>query len=43
MGVNPASESKRVHVNSYTRKRLGRLENVYEHWRSWPNQLSFDF
>jgi len=34
---------KRVHVNAYTRKRYGRLEQVCEHWRSWPHQLSFGF
>ncbi len=32
-----------VHVRSYVRFRLGRLENVREHTRSWPNQLSFNF
>jgi len=41
--ADPTSGPKRVHVNAYTRKRLGRLENVIEHWRSWPNQLTFGF
>lgn len=29
-----------VHVVSYIRYRLGRLEFVREHCRSYPNQLS---
>jgi len=37
------SEPKRVHVCAYTRQRLGRLEQVCEHWRSWPKQLTFGF
>jgi hypothetical protein len=41
--ADTASGSKRVHVNAYTRRRLGRFESVCEHWRSWPNQLTFDF
>lgn len=32
-----------VYVRSYVRFRLGRLENVREHTRSWPNQLAFNF
>lgn len=33
----------KVHVRSYTRTRFGHLESVREHWRSWPNQLAFNF
>lgn len=29
-----------VHVCAYTRFRLGRFENVCQHWRSHPGQLS---
>jgi hypothetical protein len=39
----PISESKAVHVRSYERTRFGKKEHVREHWRSRPNQLSFDF
>jgi len=31
---------KNVHVNSYPRFRLGKWEDVCEHWRSHPGQLS---
>lgn len=30
---------KRVFVRAYTRFRLGRLEQVCQHTRSWPGQL----
>lgn len=34
---------KAVHVTAYTRTRLGKLEYVREHCRSYPNQqLSLD-
>lgn len=35
--------SKLVKVRAYVRVRFGRLEHVCAHFRSWPNQLSFDF
>lgn len=41
--VESVSERKLVHVRSYERVRFGRKEQVCEHWRSWPKQLSFDF
>ncbi len=35
---------KTVHVTSYPRFRLGRWEQVCEHWRSAPGQMElFDF
>ncbi len=34
---------KQVHVSAYTRFRFGRLENVCQHWRSWPGQYEFSF
>ena len=34
---------KSVHVCAYVRMRFNRLEHVCQHWRSHPNQLSFDF
>jgi hypothetical protein len=34
---------KSVFVQAYTRKRLGQLEHVCAHYRSWPGQLSFPF
>lgn len=34
---------KLVAVRAYGRLRFGRLEQVRAHWRSWPNQMSFDF
>lgn len=34
---------KAVRVRAYIRMRLGRLEHVCAHWRSWPHQLSFAF
>lgn len=37
------AKPKLVHVRAYDRTRLGRLEHVCAHTRSWPNQLSFDF
>nr|MBS3723974.1 hypothetical protein [Delftia sp. PE138] len=33
------SRSKTVHVRQYVRFRLGKLEQVCEHWRSHPGQL----
>nr|DAP28270.1 MAG TPA: hypothetical protein [Bacteriophage sp.] len=27
-----------VHVNAYCRIRLGKVERVREHWRSYPNR-----
>jgi hypothetical protein len=33
----------RVPVRAYDRTRLGRLEHVRAHTRSWPQQLKFDF
>ncbi|CAH2408016.1 conserved hypothetical protein [Mesorhizobium ventifaucium] len=36
-------KSKVVSVRAYFRTRLGRLEHVCAHFRSWPRQLSFDF
>lgn len=41
--AEPIATAKAVHVCSYWRTRLGRREQVREHWRSWPGQLSFDF
>lgn len=32
--------NKGVFVRAYVRFRLGRLENVCQHWRSYPGQLS---
>lgn len=37
------SQVKAVFVRAYKRWRFGREENVREHWRSWPGQLSFNF
>jgi hypothetical protein len=34
---------KEVFVCAYSRIRFGRLENVCQHYRSYPNQLSFNF
>jgi len=34
------ARQKSVHVRSYTRIRFGNLENVCEHWRSHPGQMS---
>ncbi|RZT04139.1 hypothetical protein EV582_5021 [Duganella sp. BK701] len=34
------SKVKTVFVRQYIRFRFGRLENVCQHWRSLPNQLS---
>lgn len=31
---------KTVYVRAYSRFRFGRNENVRQHWRSWPDQLS---
>ncbi|SHI35798.1 MULTISPECIES: hypothetical protein [Pseudomonas] len=35
--------SKTVYVHRYSRYRYGRWEDVTDHFRSPPNQLSFDF
>ncbi len=35
-----AYREKSVFVRPYTRFRLGRFENVCQHWRSWPQQLT---
>lgn len=35
--------SKQVFVRAYTRIRFGQLESVCEHFRSYPNQLTFSF
>jgi hypothetical protein len=37
------TSSKSVFVNAYTRWRFGKLEHICAHYRSWPDQLSFDF
>lgn len=37
------SQVKTVFVRAYLRRRFGRDENVRQHWRSWPGQLSFTF
>lgn len=34
---------KGVFVRAYVRFRLGRLENVCQHWRSHPGQLTLNF
>ena len=34
------SKHKDVHVRRYTRRRFGRMENVRQHWRSRPRQLT---
>jgi len=34
---------KTVFVRAYVRFRFGKLENVCQHWRSHPGQLSFTF
>lgn len=34
------TKPKTVHVRAYSRFRFGRNENVCQHWRSWPGQLS---
>ncbi len=35
-----ASNPKSVFVRQYTRFRFGRTEQVRQHWRSCPNQLT---
>lgn len=35
--------SKPVFVRAYMRNRFGREESVCQHYRSYPNQLSFKF
>lgn len=39
----PMQRPKDVHVDAYWRRRLGREEQVREHWRSHPRQYAFDF
>lgn len=34
---------KFIAVRAYVRKRYGKLEHVCAHFRSHPNQLSFNF
>lgn len=34
---------KSVFVRAYVRLRFGRIEQVCQHWRSYPGQLSFAF
>ena len=34
------SSSKSVYVRRYSRHRFGRTEQVRQHWRSYPRQLS---
>jgi hypothetical protein len=43
MNSNLISKTKSVFVHAYVRFRFGKLENVCQHWRSMPNQLSFNF
>jgi hypothetical protein len=38
-----APRVKSVYVRRYPRFRFGRWEDVTDHFRSPPNQLSFDF
>lgn len=38
-----STRQKVVHVRAYTRFRFGRHESVCSHWRSLPQQLSFNF
>ncbi|QXI53868.1 hypothetical protein [Pseudomonas alvandae] len=40
---SPANRVKSVYVRRYPRFRFGRWENVTDHFRSPPGQLSFDF
>jgi hypothetical protein len=40
---DPMSRAKDVHVCAYQRTCRGRREQVCEHWRSHPRQLSFAF
>jgi len=41
--VKKTIRTKFVKVRAYVRVRFGRLERVCEHFRSYPQQLSFDF
>jgi hypothetical protein len=36
---NVYNKAKNVFVRRYTRFRFGRIENVCQHWRSYPRQL----
>lgn len=38
-----APRTKNVFVHSYPRYRFGRWEQVCQHYRSQPQQLTFDF
>ncbi len=40
---SPASRTKTVYVRRYPRFRFGRWEDVTDHFRSPPGQLSFNF
>ena len=40
---SPAQRVKTVYVHRYPRFRFGRWEDVTDHYRSPPGQLSFDF
>lgn len=41
--VTISNKTKMVFVHAYTRIRFGKKENVCQHYRSFPNQLSFNF
>ena len=43
MSTSLYEKTKTVFVNAYQRYRLERWENVRQHWRSPPGQLSFYF
>jgi hypothetical protein len=43
MPPNLYKKVKSVFVHAYPRFRLGKWENVCQHWRSAPGQLSFNF
>lgn len=34
------TRAKDVYVRRYNRRRFGRVEQVRQHWRSYPRQLS---
>lgn len=40
MAVYAFYKPKSVFVCAYVRFRFGRIENVCQHWRSFPHQLS---
>lgn len=37
--IRDSFKVKGVHVRAYVRFRFGRLEDVCQHWRSYPGQL----